>query len=220
MWALVQPRLLGAVERPLLVVFAGVARVWTAFGSTGRRRACRLASAAPARRAARDAEARLRAIVATYAVSTPLEPRLLVIEDRYAPGVAGSGLFTLHRAGCRVSCRMLVTAYFSSPLPPAETLSRILDAGERALSGIPFTRELVGSDRPPDSGELSRAGHTLTWDRPAAPLPEPAESPYDHRLRLRCEPSPEGGGVQGVRSRYGTVFALTLPPVTYYRVPR
>ncbi|MFI1188509.1 hypothetical protein [Streptomyces californicus] len=216
---LVKPRLLGAVGWPLLVVCAGVARVWTALGSTGRRSARRLAAAVPARRAARDAETRLRAIVATYAASTPLEPRLLVIEDRYTPGVAESGLFTLHRADCRVSCRMLVTAYFTSPLPPAETLSQIAEAGERALSGIPFTRALAAPARSNGPGELSHAGHTLTWDRPAAPLPEPAESPYDHRLRLLCEPSPEER-VEDVRRRYGTVFALTLSPVIYYRMPR
>lgn len=182
MWALVQPRLLGAVERPLLVVCAGVARVWTAFGSTGRRGARRLAAAAPARRAARDAEARLRAIVATYAVSTPLEPRLLVIEDRYAPGVAGSGLFTLHRADCRVSCRILVTAYFSSPLPPAETLSRILDAGERACPASPSRAN--SEALPVRTTPVNSPGPDTPW--PGTGPPPLFPNPLSPRTTIAC----------------------------------
>ncbi|WP_327238180.1 hypothetical protein OG349_33565 [Streptomyces sp. NBC_01317] len=146
--------------------------------------------------------------------STPLVLRLLVVEDRCAPGVAGWDLFRPVRAADRVSCALRVTAYFSSPLPVAETLAGILGAGERALSGIPFTRGTVRQDRP---GELSRAGHTLTWDQPGFPVPWPGQSADAYRFV--CEP-PRATGTDDIRCQYGTVFALTLPPAAYFRMPR
>ncbi|MGW1296934.1 hypothetical protein [Streptomyces sp. NPDC002533] len=201
---------------PLLVAFVVAARVWTFLRSTSRRRARRLAGSDAARQAGRAAEARLRAVVGTYVGSTPLELRLLVVEDRYARGWADSGLFTLSRSAYRVSCEMRVTAYFSSPLPSAETVAHILDAGERALSGIPFTHDLAPRDSP---GGLAYAGHILAWDRPTIPLPEHAEAAHDCRFRLLWEP-PTACSVASIRRRHGAVFALTLPPVAYFRVPR
>ncbi|GGR10027.1 hypothetical protein [Streptomyces aurantiogriseus] len=160
---------LRAVTWPLLVTLNVVARVWTLLGSTSRRRARRLAASDTARQARQDAEARLRAIADAYAGSTPLVLRLLVVEDHYTRGTASLDLFTSLRPAYRVSCWMRLTAYYSSPLPPAETITRILDAGEQALSGIPFTHDIAHED----SGELAHAGHTLTGISRARRFPSP-----------------------------------------------
>ncbi|MFJ3934982.1 hypothetical protein [Streptomyces parvus] len=201
---------------PLLVAFAAVARVWTVLNSTSHRGARRLAGSDAARQAGRAAEARLRAIVGTYVENTPLELRLLVIEDHYSRGWADLGLLTLSRSAYRASCEMRVTAYFSSPLPLAETLAHILDAGERGLSGIPFTYDLAPGDSP---GELAHAGHVLTWNQSTVPLPEHAEGAHDCRFRLLLDP-PIASNVASIRRRHGAVFALALPPTTYFRVLR
>ncbi|MFE3329936.1 hypothetical protein [Streptomyces sp. NPDC059176] len=204
---------LRAATWPFLATFNIVARIWTLFGSTSRRRALRLADSDTARQARRATEARLRAIAHAYTESTPLMLRLLVVEDHYTRGIAGWDLFTPVRPAYRVSCGMRLMAYYSSPLPPAETITQILDAGEQPLSGIPFTHDTAREDR---RGELTHAGHNLTWDQPGSPIPKP-EQPANAN-RFICEP-PEAS-VGGIRRRYGTVFALTLPPNHYYRIPR
>ncbi|WP_031476032.1 hypothetical protein [Streptomyces bicolor] len=81
-----------------------------------------------ARQAGQAAEARLRATAHSYTEGTPLELRLLIVEDHFTRGV-GWDLFTPTSPACQVSCRTRLTAYYSSPLPLAETIARILDAG-------------------------------------------------------------------------------------------
>ncbi|MFD4759513.1 hypothetical protein ACFWOJ_11615 [Streptomyces sp. NPDC058439] len=198
---------------PILGTFNVVARVWTLLGSTSRRRARRLTDSDTARQARQAAEARLRAIAHAYAESTPLVLRLLVIEDHYTRGMVGWDLFTPITPAYQVSCWMRLTAYYSSPLPPAETITRILDTGKQTLSGIPFTHNTARED---GRGELTHAGHTLTWDQPGSSAPEP-EQPAN-AYRFVCEPP--AASVGGIRRRYGTVFALSLPPGDYYRIPR
>ncbi|GGW87288.1 hypothetical protein CP966_33830 [Streptomyces galilaeus] len=204
---------LRAVAWPLLATFDVVARLWTLLGSTSRRKAHRLADSATARQACHAAEARLCAIAHAYAETTPLVLRFLVVDDHCTRGLAGWDLFTPVRRAFRVSCWMRLTAYYSSPLPPTETITRILDAGEHALSGIPFTHSTTGEKR---RGELDSVGHALTWDQPASPVPEP-EQPA-HAYRFTYEPS--AANVGGIRRQHGTVFMLTLPPEDYYRIPR
>lgn len=199
---------------PFLAVFSVVARVWTFLGSTGHRRAWRLASSDAARQAGQAAETRLRGIVETYTESTPLVLRLLVVRDHFTRGMADWDFFRPTRAAFRVSCEMHVTAYFSSPLPPAQTLARILDAGEAGLSGVPFTRDTACQYRP---GELTHAGHTLTWDQSTL-LVADSSKPLN-TFRCLYEPS-SVGGLSGIRDRYGTVFSLALPPAVYFRMPR
>ena len=204
---------LRAVTWPFLAALAVIARVWTLFGSTSRRGAHRLADSVTARQARQAAEARLRATAHVYAESTPLVLRLLVVDDRCTRGMASWDLFRPVRPSYRVSCSMRLTAYYSSPLSLAETLTRICDAGEQALSAIPFTHDTAREGR---QGELSGAGHSLTWDQPGSPVPEPEQPSNAHQMI--CEP-PEAS-VGDIRSRDGTVFMLNLPPEDYYRIPR
>lgn len=204
---------LRTVTWPLLAAFNVVARVWTLLGSTSRRTAHQLADSDTARQARQDTEARLRAIAHAYAESTPLVLRLLVVEDHYTRGMASWDLFTPVRSAYRVSCWMRLTAYYSSPLPPAETVTRILDAGEQVLSGIPFTHDIASEGR---QGELTRAGHALTWDLPGSLVPEP-EQPAN-AYRFLCEPP--AASVSDIRRRYNTVFILNLPVEDYCRIPR
>ncbi|MCX4790996.1 hypothetical protein OG369_34035 [Streptomyces sp. NBC_01221] len=203
---------LRAMTWPILVTFNVVARVWTLLGSTSRRGARRLADSGTARQARQAAEVRLRAIAHAYAESTPLVLRLLVIEDYCTRGMVGWDLFTPVRPAHRVSCWMRLTAYYSSPLPPTETISRILDAGKQPLSGIPITHETARED---GRGELTHAGHTFTWGQPGSPVSEP-ERPAN-AYRFVCEPPTASVG--SIRRRYGTVFVLTLPSDSYYRIP-
>jgi hypothetical protein len=205
--------MLRAVTRPLLATFAIVARVWTLLGSTSRRRAQRLADSVTARQARQTAEARLRTIARVYAESTPLVLRLLVVDDRCTRGLSGWDLFTPVRSSYRVSCSMRLTAYYSSPLSSAETITRICDAGEPALSAIPFTHDTACEGR---QGELACAGHSLTWDQPGSPVPEP--EPPSNAQQVICEPP--AASVSDIRRRHGTVFMLSLPPEDYYRIPR
>lgn len=204
---------LRAVTRPLLATFAVVARVWTLLGSTSRRRAHRLADSVTARQARQTAEARLRAIAHAYAESTPLVLHLLVVDDHCTRGTASWDLFTPVRPSYRVSCSMRLTAYYSSPLSSAETITRILDAGDQAVSAIPFTHDTAGEGR---QGELSCAGHSLTWDQPGSPVPEPEQQANAHQFI--CEPTEASVG--DIRRRDGMVFMLSLPPEDYYRIPR
>ncbi|MFD5097563.1 hypothetical protein [Streptomyces albidochromogenes] len=204
---------LRAVTWPLLVMFSLVARVWTLVGSTSRYTARRLADSDTAQQARESAEARLRAIAHAYAESTPLVLRLLVVEDHCNRGMADWDLFKPVKPAYRLSCWMRLTAYYSSPLSPDETITEILAAGEQALSSIPFTHDNTHED---NRGELTHAGHTLTWDHPGSPVPAPAQPA--NAYRFVCEPPAASLG--GVRRRYGTVFALDLPPADYYRVPR
>ncbi|GAA2923048.1 hypothetical protein GCM10010446_03980 [Streptomyces enissocaesilis] len=139
--------------------------------------------------------------------------RLVVLEDCYTRGMVGWDLFNPVRPAYRVSCRMRLKAYYSSPLPSAEAITRILAAGEHALSGIPFTHDNAHEDR---GGGMTHAGHTLTWDQPGSQVPEP--EPPANAYRFVCEPS--AASVGGIRRRHGTVFALTLPPAGYYQIPR
>ncbi|MDN3297595.1 hypothetical protein QWM81_26870 [Streptomyces ficellus] len=205
--------MLRAVTRPLLLTFNVVARLWTLLGSTSRHRAHRLADSDTAQQARQAAEARLRAIAQAYAQSTPLVLRLVVVEDSYTRGMAGWDMFNPVKPAYQVSCSMRLTAYYSSPLPAPETITRILAAGEQALSGIPFTHDNAHEDR---QGAMTHVGHTLTWDQPGSHVPEP-EQPAN-AFRFVCQPP--GARVDGIRRRHGTVFALTLPPENYYQVPR
>ncbi|MGP4090648.1 hypothetical protein [Streptomyces sp. KR55] len=107
---------------------------------------------------------------------------------------------------------MRVTAYYSSPLPPAETIGRILDAGEQPLSPIPFTR----ANTPlPSADEIAHAGHILTWDRPGQPLTEPERLTGVYRYVRE----PASSSVGEIRRQRGIVFALALPSDYYYRMP-
>ncbi|GAA2497071.1 hypothetical protein GCM10010393_31390 [Streptomyces gobitricini] len=205
--------MLRAATWPALVTFDIVARMWTLLGSTSRYRAHRLADSDAAQQARQAAEARLRAIAQTYASSTPLVLRLVVVEDGCTPGTVGWDLFTPVKPAYRVSCEMRLQAYYSSPLPSAETITRILAAGEQALSGIPFTHGDAHEDAP---GEMTQAEHTLTWDQPGSRVPEPERPAGAHRF----DREPPMMSVNGIRRRHGTVFALSLPPEHYYRVPR
>ncbi|MET9518246.1 hypothetical protein [Streptomyces sp. NPDC002994] len=204
---------LRAATWPLLAMFNVVARVWTLVGSTSRYRAHRLADSDTAQQARQAAETRLRAIAHAYAESTPLVLRLLVVEDHYTRGMADWDLFNPVRPAYRVACWMRLTAYYSSPLSPSETITGILAAGEHALSSIPFTHDNTHEDK---GDALTHAGHTLAWDHPGSQVPEPAQPA--NAYRFVCEPP--AASVGGIRRRHGTVFALTLPPVDYYRVPR
>ncbi|MGW3495693.1 hypothetical protein [Streptomyces sp. NPDC001020] len=200
---------LRAMTWPILGTFNVAARVWTLLGSTSSRGARRLADSDTARQARQAAEARLRAIAHTYAESTPLVLRLLVIEDYYARGMVGWNLFTPVRPARRVSCWMRLTAYYSSPLPSAETISRILDAGTQPLFRYPlFTRNTAREDGRCD---LTHVSHTLTGGQPDSPVSEP-ERPANAN-RFVCEPP--AASVGGIRRRYGTVFVLTLPSGGY-----
>lgn len=201
---------LRAVGRPLLALFNAAAKLWTLLASTSHRRARRLATSATAQQARQAAEARLQTIAYAYAQSTPLVLRLIVLEDHWMPGTAGWDLFNPVRASHKVSCRMRLTAYYSSPLPPAETITRIFAAGERPLSSIPFIRGIAHESH----GELTHVGHTLTWDQPGSPVPEPTSVTH----RLMCDPS--AASVGDIRRRHDTVFALDLPTDNYYQVPR
>lgn len=202
--------LVRALTWPLLATFNVVARVWTLLGSTSRRRARRLAESDPVRQARQAAEARLRAIAHAYAGGTPLVLHLLVVEDHCTRGMASWDLFTPIKPAYQVSCWMRLRAYYSSPLPPGETVSGILDAGEQPLSGIPFTHDHA---REAAGARLAHAGHVLTWDEPGAPILEPAQSPNTYKL-VRQPPTVS---VADIRRRFGMVFALTLPPDDYYR---
>ncbi|MGW0565592.1 hypothetical protein ACWDZ4_34650 [Streptomyces sp. NPDC003016] len=194
-------------------MFNVVARVWTLLGSTSRYRAHRLAESDTAQQARQTAEARLRAIAHAYAESTPLVLRLVAVEDHYTRGMAGWDLFNPVKPAYRVACWMRLTAYYSSPMSPAETITEILAAGEHALSSIPFTHDNTHEDR---RGEMAHAGHTLTWDHPGSHVPAPLQPA--NAYRFVCEPPAASLG--GIRRRYGTVFALALPPADYYRVSR
>lgn len=205
--------ILRAAWRPFLAGFNVAARFWILVGSTSHRHARRLASSDSGREAAQDAESRLRGIVEAYAASTPLVLRLLVIRDHYTPGRAGWDLFRPVRAAYRVTCDIHVTAYFSSPLTPVETITRILGAGGAGLSGIPLAPETACQDRP---GELSHAGHTLTWDLPTVLVADSGQPM--NVLRCSYEPS-SSGGLDSIRDAYGTVFSLALPPASYFHVP-
>lgn len=204
---------LRAAAWPLLATFAVVARVWTLLGSTSLRRAHRLADSVTARQARQTAEARLRTIAHAYVESTPLVLRLLVVDDHCTRGMAGWDLITPVRPSYRVSCSMRLTAYYSSPLASAETITRILDAGGQALSAIPFTHDTARGGR---QGELTCAGHSLTWDQPGSPVPEPEQPSNAHQII--CEPP--AASVGDIRRRHGTVFMLSLLPEDYYRIPR
>lgn len=204
---------LRVVTWPLLAMFNVAARVWTLLGSTSRYRAHRLAESDTAQQFRQAAEARLRAIAHTYAASTPLVLRLLVVEDHYTRGMADWDLFRPVKPAYRVACQMRLTAYYSSPLSPAETITEILAAGEHALSSIPFTRDNTPEDQ---RDALTHAGHTFSWDHPGSPVPAPLQPA--HACRFVCEPPAASLG--GIRRSYGTVFALDLPPADYYRVPR
>lgn len=204
---------LRAVTWPLLATFGVVARVWTLLGSTSRYRAHRLADSDSAQQARQAAETRLRATAQAYAESTPLVLRLVVVEDHYTRGRVGWDLFTPVRPAYRVSCWMRLTAYYSSPLPPAETITRVLTAGEQALSSVPFTYDNAHEAR---RGGMAHAGHTLTWDHSGSQVPDPEPSANAYRFVRE----PTAASVSGTRRRYGTVFTLTLPPVDYFRAPR
>ncbi|MFF6998862.1 hypothetical protein ACFY93_28440 [Streptomyces sp. NPDC008313] len=116
------------------------------------------------------------------------------------------------RPDYRVSCWIRLTAYYSSPLQPDETIAMILAAGEQPLSSIPFTRGSIDEDE----REMSHAGHTLTWDQPGSPIPEPGQ-PFSE-IKPVSESSPASVG--DIRRSFGTVYALTLPQEDYYQVSR
>ncbi len=139
--------------------------------------------------------------------------RLVVVEDHCTRGMAGWDLLKPVKAAYRLSCWMHLTAYYSSPLPSDETITRILDAGQQALSAIPFTHHNAHEDI---QGQLTHAGHTLTRDQSGSQVPE-LEQPAN-AYRFVCEPPT--ASVVAIRRRYGTVFALTLPQENYYQIAK
>lgn len=200
------------LTEPLRITAVAAAAVWSAWVSTSRRKARQLAGSQEADKARQKAEARLRSIARTYDETTPLTLRLLVIEDHYLPGTPSWEWLSPSKPAFKVSCWMRVTAYHSSPLPPAETIGRILDVGEQPLSPIPLTR---ANTPPPSANEIVHAGHILTWDHPSQPVTEPERLTGVYRY-VREPASPSVGEI---RRQHGTVFALTLPPDYYYRMP-
>ncbi|MES9525254.1 hypothetical protein [Streptomyces capoamus] len=205
--------------KALLLVHLVREKVLSLVVSTSRGKAHRLCSGAAARQARHASEAGLREIAGAYQEMTPLTLRLLVIDDHCVPGTLDRDLFAPRRPAYKVRCRIRLTAYYTSSLPPSDTIDAILTAGDRPLSPIPFTHGHDGTGTelvPGPPGDRVRAGHVLDWDHPGRTLPEPEEA---HRVYRRVHEPPHAT-VAGVRHQHGVVYRLTLPADDYYRVPR
>jgi hypothetical protein len=211
--------LLHSLGTALLLAYALFERALSLIVSTSRRKAHRLASGEAARQARHASEARLRTIAGRYEEETSLTLRLLVIDDHCVPGILDWDLFTPRRPTHKVRCWMRLTAYYTSPLAPSDTIDAILTAGDQPLSPIPFTHEHDGTGTdliPGPPGNRVRAGHVLDWDHPSHTLPEPEEHPGLYR-RVH---EPPHATVADLRHQHGIIYRLTLPADDYYRLPR
>ncbi|TKT03593.1 hypothetical protein [Streptomyces lasalocidi] len=210
---------LRALSTPALLAYLLIEKVLSRLVSTSQKRAHRLASAEAARQARKTSEARLRTMAATYAEWTPLELRLLIIDDYCTPGTLDWELFGPRWPAYKVRCFMRLTGYYTSPLPVPDTIEAILTAGDQPLSPIPFShaRNRKETDLTPGPpGNMSHAGHVLDWDRPGFTLKAPEDYPAAYR-RI-CDPPVTT--VTAIRVQHGVIYRLTLPVFDYYRIPR